>query len=314
MRGPLRSRSRRRVPPNRSMPGIRLSSSASRCGGVAERRRLVEPGGAGRGAARAGAGRRAARSLTGGIGGSGDVRPPSASAGGRRRALGRLPPSTWPRPASRSSGVGRRRGGPRSGAVGARRAVVACAGVASPDGAGAAVDAAVARRRVRARRTTPPRAARARRRGPRRRSRRRRAAAGPPPPDGPRAASGGSGRRARSRRPAALLSSCGMSIPVRPFTVADASAASGSRSSRRRSRRRSRARSGCRSWPIGSAAARTISGSIESTVEMIAASLNWRYASARRARALASASPLVNVMPASALPSRRRLLGDRPRR
>ena len=37
---------------------------------------------------------------------------------------------------------------------------------------------------------------------------------------------------------------------------------------------------------------------------MIAASLNWRYASARRARAFASASPLVNTMPASALPSR----------
>ena len=54
---------------------------------------------------------------------------------------------------------------------------------------------------------------------------------------------------------------------------------------------------------IGSAAARTISGSIERTVWMIAASLNWRYASARSASAFASASPLVKVMPASALPS-----------
>ena len=54
---------------------------------------------------------------------------------------------------------------------------------------------------------------------------------------------------------------------------------------------------------IGSAAARTISGSIESTVWMIAASLNCLYASARSASAFASASPLVNVMPASALPS-----------
>ena len=36
---------------------------------------------------------------------------------------------------------------------------------------------------------------------------------------------------------------------------------------------------------------------------MTAASLNWRYASAWSASAFASASPLVNVMPASALPS-----------
>ena len=36
---------------------------------------------------------------------------------------------------------------------------------------------------------------------------------------------------------------------------------------------------------------------------MIAASLNWRYASARRASAFASASPFVKTMPASALPS-----------
>ena len=54
---------------------------------------------------------------------------------------------------------------------------------------------------------------------------------------------------------------------------------------------------------IGSAAARTISGSIESTVWMTAASLNWRYASARSASAFASASPFVKTMPASALPS-----------
>jgi len=54
---------------------------------------------------------------------------------------------------------------------------------------------------------------------------------------------------------------------------------------------------------IGSAAARTISGSIERTVWMIAASLNWRYASARRASAFASDSPFVKTIPASALPS-----------
>ena len=92
-------------------------------------------------------------------------------------------------------------------------------------------------------------------------------------------------------------------MPVRPFTVADASVTvrvaffttSDAPSVESTVRLSIEA--------IGSAAARTISGSAARTVEMIAASLNCRYASARSARAFASASPLVNVMPASALPS-----------
>ena len=55
---------------------------------------------------------------------------------------------------------------------------------------------------------------------------------------------------------------------------------------------------------IGSAAARTISGSIERTVWMIAASLNWRYASARSAEGLRLGLALAEARcPASALPS-----------
>ena len=67
-----------------------------------------------------------------------------------------------------------------------------------------------------------------------------------------------------------------MSIPVRPLTVAEASASvrvvvlttSDAPSDERTVR--------VSMWASGSAAARTISGSIESTVEMMAASLNWR--------------------------------------
>ena len=67
-----------------------------------------------------------------------------------------------------------------------------------------------------------------------------------------------------------------MSMPVRPLTVAEASATvrvalrtTSVVPSVERTVRLSIAAS-------GSAAARTISGSIERTVEMIAASLNWR--------------------------------------
>ena len=85
-----------------------------------------------------------------------------------------------------------------------------------------------------------------------------------PPPDGPRFGFGGSWARALDvARRAALLSSCGMSIPVRPFTVADASVtvrvaffttsdAPSVESTVRLS-----------IVAIGSAAARTISGSID---------------------------------------------------
>ena len=107
----------------------------------------------------------------------------------------------------------------------------------------------------------------------------------PSPPDGPRFGLGGCSEDAADPVPSASLSSCGMSIPVRPFTVADASVTvlvafltTSDAPSVERTVRLSMA-------AIGSAAARTISGSIDRTVWMIAASLNWRYASARSAKA-----------------------------
>jgi len=106
---------------------------------------------------------------------------------------------------------------------------------------------------------------------------------GPAPPGPPEPSSGrrfgrsvDTGREAALPPPMADVSSSGMSMPVRPLTVVEASArvrvvvfTTSDAPSLERTVRLSM-------WASGSAAARTISGSIERTVEMIAASLNWR--------------------------------------
>jgi len=81
------------------------------------------------------------------------------------------------------------------------------------------------------------------------------------------------------------------SRPVRPFTAAPASATVRVvffTISEAPSDERTVSES---MFPIGSAAARTMSGSMLRTVWMTAASLNCLYASARRASAFAAASP-----------------------
>ena len=76
--------------------------------------------------------------------------------------------------------------------------------------------------------------------------------------------------------PVALLMRAGMSIPVRPITVAFASATVRVTDFTTSDAPSFESTVRVSMLPSGSAAARTISGSIDRTVWMIAASLNWR--------------------------------------
>ena len=212
------------------------------------------------------------------MGGMGDRRPASGSdpgAGARDVAL-LMVSAAW---ANRSSGVASRSGAGGFAAGGA----ICCRGDAAGDaGAGSGVtstgpDDEVAADVLDAEPPEPLTGA-----GPEPPDLEPPPVAPPPPPDpppGPRRLVGGGGTGGSSGAPTvpiAVLINRGMSIPVGPLTVAEASA-----SVRVVVLTTSEAPSDDRTVRVsiednGSAAARTISGSIESTVEMMAASLNCR--------------------------------------